>query len=407
MDKITGVLNALQGIYGKGFVLAGFLPICFLLGVSWFLGCCLSPAFVDFSAYLLGAKLLQQFAIGALTLFVVSIISFVFWQLNSWFRQVLEGRVLPRIVQDWLSVGERKHYESLEKKLVDYRNEAFEFRRAKAQWEAKLLAISTGTGKEIKDTQLDGKFQQLKQQTEGWRTPKFKPFDEFYGFLAKELAQTSASDVAKLEEMRDAFSGPLIGTGCALAERDLFRKIAERNSSYPTDQMSIGPSRLANVQEAQRDALVQSYGVDIAVFWSSLQKIATTDDKFAAILENSKTRLDFSVALAAVAATFTLGWLLVYGFFGSSWFIYLIGAISAVFATVIARQLVLLNYQSFGETVRTTVELFRFELLKSMHIPLPQDSDAEKQTWTWLAERLQVGNQNRVTYAQEVPASHA
>jgi hypothetical protein len=53
------------------------------------------------------------------------------------------------------------------------------------------------------------------------------------------------------------------------------------------------------------------------------------------------------------------------------------------------------------------VELFRFELLKSMHILLPQNSATEQQTWTSLAERLQIGSQTQMTYQQEVPANHA
>jgi hypothetical protein len=200
----------------------------------------------------------------------------------------------------------------------------------------------------------------------------------------------------------------LIDTGRALAERDLYRSLGKRNSGYPVDQMNIGPSRLANVQEAQRADLERSYGIDIGVFWSSLQKIAAGDEKFATILENSKARLDFAVALAAVSAIFTLGWLLFYGLIASSWTMYLIVAGVAVVATIVTRQLVLLNYQSFAETVRTTVELFRFDLLKSMHVPLPGDSDAEKQTWTWLAQSLQVGNRIKVTYAPaEVPPTHA
>jgi hypothetical protein len=407
MDKITGVLNALQGIYGKGFILAGFLPICLLLGVSWFLGCCLSPGFVEFTEYLLSAKLLQQFAIGTLTLFLISIISFVFWQLNSWFLHAFEGRVLPQFVQDYLSAGERNACAALDKEVLTYRNIAFDFRKAKSQWEAKLLAVSTGIGTKFDNKPLEEEYATLRKETEGWQAVKFTLFENFYKHLEAELKKTNLADAAKLEEMRDELSGPLIATGCALAERDLYRRIGKRNSSYPLDQMSIGPSRLANVQAAQRADLVLSYGIDIGVFWSSLQKIAAGDDKFAAILENSKARLDFSVALAAVSAIFTLCWLLFYGFVASSWSVYLIVAGAAVLATIVTRQLVLLNYQSFAETVRTTVELFRFDLLKSMHLPLPQDSDAEKQTWNWLAQSLQVGNRTKVTYAQEVPPAHA
>lgn len=407
MDKITGVLNALQGIYGKGFILAGFLPICLLLGVSWFLGCCLSPGFVEFTEYLLGAKLIQQFAIGTLALFLISIVSFVFWQLNSWFLHLFEGRVLPPFLQDYLSAGERNACTALDKEVEKYRAAAFDFRKAKSLWEAQLAAASTGMAAKFHNNDLVNQYDKLREETAGWQTVKFAVFKDFYTKLETELKKTALVNGGKLEEMRDQLSGPLITTGCALAERDLYRRIGERKSRYPLDQMNIGPSRLANVQEAQRADLVQSYGIDIGVFWSSLQKIAAGDEKFAAILENSKSRLDFSVALAAVTAIFTLCWLLFYGFIASSWTLYLIVAGVAVVATIITRQLVLLNYQSFAETVRTTVELFRFELLKSMHVPLPPDSEAEKQTWSWLAQSLQVGNRNKVTYAPEVPPAHA
>jgi hypothetical protein len=296
----------------------------------------------------------------------------------------------------------------LDADLAKYREVAGNFRKAKSQWEAKLVAVSTGSGATFDNKALVNEYCALRKETEGWQTVKFEVFNIFYTHLETELKKTAVVNGGKLEEMRDQLSGPLIVTGCALAERDLYRRIAARNSRYPVDQMNIGPSLLANVQEAQRADLQRSYGIDIGVFWSSLQKIASGDEKFAAILENSKARLDFSVALAAVSAIFMLCWLLFYGLIASSWTVYLIVAGVAIVATIITRQLVLLNYQSFAETVRTTVELFRFELLKSMHVPLPLDSDAEKQTWIWLAQSLQVGNHIKVTYAPpEVPPAHA
>jgi hypothetical protein len=408
MEKITGVLNALQGIYGKGFILAGFLPICLLLGVLWFLGCCLSAGFVEFTEYLLGAKLLQQFAIGTLLLFLISIASFVFWQLNSWFLRVFEGRVLPLVLQDYLSAGERNACTALDEEIAEYREEAGNFRQAVSQWEAQLVANSTGLGATLNNKPLQDEYDALRKATEGWQAVRFEVFRTFFTHLETELRKTEVVTGGTLEKMRDQLSGPLVITGRALAERDLYRSIGARNSKYPVDQMNIGPSLLANVQEAQRADLQRSYGIDIGVFWSSLQKIAAGDEKFAAILENSKARLDFSVALAALSAIFTLCWLFFYGLIASSWTVYLIVAGAAIVATIITRQLVLLNYQSFAETVRTTVELFRFELLKSMHVPLPLDSDAEKQTWIWLAQSLQVGNHIKVTYAPpEVPPAHA
>ena len=188
-----------------------------------------------------------------------------------------------------------------------------------------------------------------------------------------------------------------------MAQREMNRKIPDRNFLFPASEMSIGPTRLANMQEAQRDYLSRSYGIDVTLFWANLQNYAAANEKFAALLENAKTRLDFSVALTAVSGIFTLGWLVCYGTRGGSWVVYILFSILALLVSTVAYRLVSINYQSFAETVRAAVELFRFDLLKGMHLPLPADSAAEQAIWTGLAERLAIGTDTPLTY--EHPAA--
>jgi hypothetical protein len=50
---------------------------------------------------------------------------------------------------------------------------------------------------------------------------------------------------------------------------------------------------------------------------------------------------------------------------------------------------VFINYAAFAETVRTTTELFRFELLKALNLAPAANDSEEKQLWLDLARRLQ------------------
>ena len=207
--------------------------------------------------------------------------------------------------------------------------------------------------------------------------------------------------------MRDDLCGVLVPRGRGLAERAWSRKLSLRTFSFPEFQMSIRPTRLGNVQEAQRDYIARSYGIDVTIFWPSLQKVATADERFADLLENAKTRLDFSVAITAAAALFTLGWIALYSVTGSSVLLYSEVAIAAAAIALIFRQVVLINYVSFSETVRTAVELFRFDLLNAMHVKLPTDSAEEQATWNSVAQRLQFGTNRVVQYAPGAPSNHA
>jgi hypothetical protein len=406
MDKITGVLDALQGIFGKGFVLAGFLPVILLLSVSWILGCWLSASCREFSEYLLYAKLLQKFALGVIMLLLVSMVSFVFWQLNAWFRQCLEGRIWPLSVQNWLSVEYRNKCRVLDEQVQRFLNEGGEYRRAVALWPAQLIANSTGMGNAVQDPNLDRDYQKLKRRFGGSRPVPFEDVEAFYTRLCAELRLTSLTAAPVLEEMSNTLCDDFLPRGRDMAQRELYRVIPERQS-FPASEMSIGPTRLINLQEAQRDFISRTYGIDATLFWADLLKVASDNQSFAATLENAKTRLDFSIALTAVATTFTLGWIIMCGIFGTSSLAYVVVVVFGALATIVARQLVLINSQTFAETVRTTVELFRFDLLKAMHLPMPENSDREREIWMGLAQRVAIGIQNTVTYQHEAPQGHA
>jgi hypothetical protein len=388
MDKITGVLDALQGIFGKGFALAGFLPVILVTSISWIVGCWLWPSCRDLSDYFLQLKLTQQFAIAVLALLLISMISFVFWLLNPVFRQILEGRIFPISLQDVLANRHRRKMEALENEKQGLFTEFGSFREAEQTWPAELMKASTGAGQAIQDQSLLKEYDALKSRFEKLAPVKYSIVEEIYNRLIKELNATLIT-VQGLQDARDGMIESIIPAGKVRAQRAFFRKLLDRSLSYPSQEISLGPTRLANIQEAQRDYVMASYGIDLSVFWSDLQKIASDDEKFAGTLEQTKLRLDFAVAMTAVSAIFTLGWIILHFFTGNDVTVYVVVAATALAATLLCHRLVFINYSAFAETSRTAVELYRFKLMKALHLELPKTTDDEQKTWFDLADRLE------------------
>ncbi len=118
----------------------------------------------------------------------------------------------------------------------------------------------------------------------------------------------------------------------------------------------------------------------IAVVTVSIQ----SDEKFYATLIDAKTQLDFLVSLFWLTAVFTIIWLVVLLYGRTSWLAFvLVGVIGAGLAYLwyaIAKQ----NYLAFADILRTSIDLFRFDLLKELHVRLPSSSDHERKTWEQL-----------------------
>jgi hypothetical protein len=59
------------------------------------------------------------------------------------------------------------------------------------------------------------------------------------------------------------------------------------------------------------------------------------------------------------------------------------------------------NYLAFADILRTSVDLFRFELLRSLHSQLPTTSDQERQIWANLNQLISYGEGR-----QNIPYTH-
>jgi hypothetical protein len=142
---------------------------------------------------------------------------------------------------------------------------------------------------------------------------------------------------------------------------------------YPLTDHLVRPTALGNALCAMEDTAGQQYGWDAVVAWPRLYTVL--GDNVRQLVDDRRDTLDGAVrmsATAAVTALITAGLL----YRGGWWLLLvLIPAAVAVVAYLGAVQAAV----AYGEAVHTAFDLHRFDLLAALHLPLPADTDAERQ----------------------------
>src|ERR1700743_248259 len=99
MDTIGSLLDRLQGLFSKGFLLVGFIPAFLFVLLNTVFAYWVFPNLHDY--FDIGIRLFSQNLYVAILFLVllIFIIGVSLWSLNPVFRQVLEGRYL--IPSNW------------------------------------------------------------------------------------------------------------------------------------------------------------------------------------------------------------------------------------------------------------------------------------------------------------------
>ncbi|MGO9577883.1 MAG: hypothetical protein ACLP2P_00575 [Desulfobaccales bacterium] len=161
---------------------------------------------------------------------------------------------------------------------------------------------------------------------------------------------------------------------------------------FPREERLL-PTLLGNVLRAAEDKAGTRYGLDSVVVWPRLYSVMP--DKITAILDAQRNQIDlyarfclvFLIA-AAISAAFLcrLNW----------WWI------GVPLATLVLSRL---SYRaaiaaalSYGEMIQTAFDLYRFNLLQALHLPLPPDRESEKAFNKLLCFFLRQGKPVNFTY---------
>lgn len=161
---------------------------------------------------------------------------------------------------------------------------------------------------------------------------------------------------------------------------------ADAYHNFPLDSDLVKPTRLGNVLTAAEEYPHQLYRLDAVLWWPRL--VALLPETFRTLVDTALTPmlalLNFNLMLTlfalggaiAVFLTNRLWWLFILVFFGG---------------LVLARLCYLAAVSQsvdYGASVRVAFDLYRYDIFKQMHIPLPDNLFKERLLWELLNKWL-------------------
>jgi hypothetical protein len=398
------VLEKIQVLLSKNFVIASFFPML----IFWTLNAAMLfwtnetlRKWTEVHIRLEGAAsaVYLATALGA-----IGVTAYIFSTLNLTLREVLEGQHWPPRVAQRMEALQRTRLDQLSQNIDSYRRQRRRLKYELPTWQEELrMARLKGAEHATCDyAEPAERIRNLQSKMASASPIAFEDLRQAVDELKRELAHNSA------ELPHDPNSRALDGdhqrllriAGYALekVETQYFRLFNYRQFSYPHG--TVAPTAMGNIAASVRSYADSRYSLNLDLVWTRLQKIIQGDEKFFAVLQDSKTQLDFLVALFWSTVAYSLFWGAIMPLAGFRlrhlqliWIglgiipayhpLILLGGVALA---VIWYAIALQNYRAFADLLRSAVDLYRLDLLKFLHLPLPKSPAEERELWEALTQ---------------------
>ena len=211
-----------------------------------------------------------------------------------------------------------------------------------------------------------------------------------------------AWEAAQAAEATEAAGVTGVAEHAKAAHRDDAQKLlqeagaasARLRSRFPMPDHAIRATALGNALAAMEDTAGAAYGLDAAVIWPRLYPVL--GDPVRVIVDDLRDGMDAAArlaatgALTAVAALSLLVW-------HSGWWTLL--ALAPFGIAVLGYAGAVWSALAYGAAVYAAFDLHRFDLLRALHLALPEDRDAEQASNRALSDFLRQGIPVPFTYA--------
>jgi hypothetical protein len=156
----------------------------------------------------------------------------------------------------------------------------------------------------------------------------------------------------------------------------------QRRARYPSG--SLLPTALGNVLRAGERMAGRRYGLDAIVIWPRLYPVL--GDRQRAVVDDRRDQLDLMSRLCATAALVAVvTWALLWR--APVWWLI---PLLAFGLSVLAYRAAVSAAVAYGQALDVAFDLYRFDLLRALHLPLPSDNAIEctqnEQLTTWLRQ---------------------
>jgi len=377
---MSAFLDKIQSLFSKWFVIASFLPVFIVTFINATIA---NETVPRFHAWVLAQKPqsnLETIIDGGVALFAIGVVAFLLSSLTTFQRELLEGKHWhpPRLQEFFVRMQEAERTR-MEKAFEDARRRRRPIRRNATPWrEALSVAHDQGTQTAGYDPKAIDDL--LAAAVKAGREVASKQLEDIYTPLRLALATYKADDPAneRLDEQQQEF--------VQLVDDALQHREYEYIAAYHVLQYSFGKGRhtaataIGNIAAAASSYSYTRYAISFDLFWMRMQHAAQSDSYYS-VLQDAKAQLDALITLFWLLAITTVIWSAALAVCTPAFWWFLGVAIGGPLLCRGVYFLALNSYRGLAEVMRSVVDLYRFKVLKNLHIRLPTDLKSERELW--------------------------
>lgn len=397
------LLEKVGTLLPKNFIIANLFPMLLFAAANGLMLYWMSGGFHVAVENYFAMSAGSQALIGFPILIALTLAAYICSTLNLFQREILEGRYLPKFWKSPLTAGQQRRLDHADAELLRVKEYGRSVRQLNGQ--AKLLAARLAGNK----TQAPCEYSKTSRAAASIAVLAGKRLRHDYidppelknaiGLLEAELRRCAvdqgqsndpdAGNKILLDDDQITLLKCLDYAGTE-ADNDYLASFNEKEFNY--SNYRLAPTAMGNIAESVRGYALSRYHMNLDPIWSRLQKIIIDDDNFYSTLVDAKTQLDFLISLFWVTVTFTIIWTIELLYLRRSITAFLIVAIGGPLLSILWYQIALQNYRAFADICRTSIDLYRFDLLELLHLERPRGNEHERDTWSNLNEVIGFGN---------------
>jgi hypothetical protein len=404
------LFDKLQSLLSRSFLLSSFFPFLIFFVASAGMAYLGLPEWArDLTNTIKGWDAGSLTSAGVAGLIAIAIIGYIASPLTSAVRRILEGdALLTEYLRNELISSQRRERNRLIDIIVEARRGLStarnqQMKSAKRLREARNVGIQlqsiTNSGLiDSAEVALDNVAVWTPDRGDGGLQTAIDRLVEALEHNSSELEEDASS--LRLGNVFDE-AMRLLRDQEAAAHQHLDDVIAERERRFA--RAKILPTRLANVRAAAQSYSSDAYAIEFEYLWPRLVLALQKDEKISGALDTAKANVDFALLMVMLSFVFTVAWLSILAIFGTAPILVIIlgllgPCLVALFCLVVQE-----SEHRLGELVRAAADLYRFDLLRALHLALPTSFSTERKLW----ERIQQANSSRgatdIDYKHEKP----
>ena len=386
------LLERVGALLPKSFTISNLFPMLMFAAVNGLMLYWMSNRFRDVVHDYLSQTAAQQALIGFPILIAIALAAYILSTLNLLQREILEGKYLWDRARRKLTAGQQKRIESLEADFEGTSRHRFALHELNA--DQRLLdardegnALNTGCQYSA-SSEAAMAIKALHEKTLGYEAISAADLETEIRLLEAELMKCSVdkNDASETEKERAFLLDRQQTT--LLARRDFALKQAEaeyvvlyNKREFNFSRYRVAPTAMGNIAESTRSYARSRYAMDLDAFWSRLQKVVVGDDKFYSSLVDTKTQLDFTISLFWLTVCFTVIWTVQLLILRKSILAFVLVAVGGPALSILWYQIALQNYRAFADVLKTSIDLYRFDLLALLRVERPRGNLHEREIW--------------------------